>query len=192
MKDSIRRLFYADARLSRELHVPKEKRILSILLKVFAHSGDSWFWLAGLFLVWLFSEGAWRERAAFLSIGLFVMAAVVVLLKYTIRRPRPDGEWGQIYRIADPHSFPSGHAARSIALVVMVIAIGPPWFAIILAIWAPWVGFSRVALGVHYVSDVVVGWLVGAVLGGVAIIFRPEIVRFVDLVLDIIVRGSGS
>ncbi len=102
-----------------------------------------------------------------------MMAVMVILLKFSIRRPRPEGEWGKIYRITDPHSFPSGHAARSAALAVMGLAIGPPWFGLTLALWAPWVGLSRVALGVHYLSDVVAGWLVGAVMGVVALALKP-------------------
>ena len=161
-----------DARFSKALYVPQEKTILSLIMKVFAHSGDSWFWLAGLFIVWLFSSGEWRERAVFLGVGLVIMAAAVILLKFTIRRPRPEGEWGAIYRITDPHSFPSGHAARSAALAVMALGIGPVWFGITLAIWAPWVGLSRVALGVHYLSDVIAGWLVGVSMGLIALALR--------------------
>lgn len=177
MKNWLKRLLKLDARCSRALRVGEDRRLLSLLLKVFAHSGDSWFWLAGLFIVWLFGGTAWRERAVFLSVGLTIMAAVVIVLKFTIHRPRPEGEWGQIYRITDPHSFPSGHAARSAALVVMGVAIGPPWFAIALAIWAPWVGLSRVALGVHYLLDVVVGWLVGAGMGLIALLLQPLAMR---------------
>lgn len=173
MKDWLNQILLADASLSKTLRIPKEKRGLSLILKIFAHSGDSWFWLAGLFIVWLFSEGEWRWRSFFLAGGLFFMAIAVILLKFTIRRPRPEGEWGQIYRITDPHSFPSGHAARSAALAVMGMAIGPPWFGITLALWAPWVGLSRVALGVHYLSDVVAGWLVGALMGLIALTLQP-------------------
>lgn len=183
MKQWLRRLLRTDARLSGALLVPEEKRIFSIILKIFAHSGDSWFWLAGLFLVWLFGEDAWRERALFLAVGLVIMASVVILLKFSIRRKRPDGEWGQIYRITDPHSFPSGHAARSAALAVMALAIGPPWFGLVLALWAPWVGLSRVALGVHYLSDVVVGWLVGALMGLIAVVVQPLALRIFSFLL---------
>jgi len=173
MKHWLRQILKTDARLSRALLVPKQKTILSVILKVFAHSGDSWFWLAGLLLVWLFSEGDWREHAVFLSAGLVLMAAAVILLKFTIRRRRPEGDWGQIYRITDPHSFPSGHAARSAALVVMAFAIGQPWFGLVVSLWAPWVGLSRVALGIHYLSDVFAGWMVGAVMGLIAVGLQP-------------------
>jgi membrane-associated phospholipid phosphatase len=183
VKDWLRNVLKVDAQISKILRVPEEKHLFSIVLKIFAHSGDSWFWLAALFLVWLFSDMAWRKRAIFLAVGLVIMAAAVIILKFAIRRPRPEGEWGQIYRITDPHSFPSGHAARSAALVVMGIAIGPPWFAIALAIWAPWVGLSRVALGVHHLSDVVIGWLVGALMGLIAVALQPVILHLFSFLI---------
>ena len=178
MKSWLKAFLKADAKLSKALRVPDHRHWLAVFLKFFAHSGDSWFWLAGLFLVWLFGADAWRERAVFIGIGLTIMAIVVILLKFAIRRPRPEGEWGQIYRITDPHSFPSGHAARSAALVVMAACAGPEWFAWAVLLWAPWVGISRVALGVHYVSDVIAGWLVGAGMGLVALALHPMILRW--------------
>ncbi len=190
MHDLFEKILKLDARLSKSLRVPASRKFLSLLLKILAHSGDSWFWLAGLFLVWLFSDGPWHDRAAFLVVGLFVMAGAVILLKFAIRRPRPEGEWGKIYRITDPHSFPSGHAARSAALLVMAIAVGPPWFAVVLALWAPWVGLSRVALGVHYLSDVVVGWVVGAAMGGIAVLLQPGIMEGINFIMRVVL-GRG-
>ena len=183
MKRWLRQLLKLDARLSKALLVGPEKTGLSLILKIFAHSGDSWFWLIGLFIIWFFSHGEWRLRAGFLVIGLVIMAAAVILIKFSIRRPRPEGEWGQIYRITDPHSFPSGHAARSAALAVMGAVIGPPWFSLALAIWAPWVGISRIVLGVHYVSDVLIGWLVGMLMGLLALLLRALAYQYLSLFL---------
>lgn len=172
-----------DAKLSRALHINQHRKVLALVLKIFAHSGDSWFWLAGLLIAWLLTEGEWRERLLFIAVGLVIMAAAVILLKFTIRRPRPEGEWGQIYRITDPHSFPSGHAARSATLAVLAIALGPQWFAIAVVLWAPWVGLARVALGVHYLSDVVAGWLVGVVMGLIAVAVHPLAMEFLYILL---------
>lgn len=180
MKDWLKKVFITDSQISKSLRGLPEKHFFSIIAMVFAHSGDSWFWLGGLFLVWLFCKDSWRERAAFLIVGLMIMAVVVIILKFTIRRRRPEEEWGQIYRITDPHSFPSGHAARSAALAVMGLFVGPPWFAIALVLWAPWVGLSRVALGLHYLLDVIVGWMVGALMGLIALACQPWIIQALD------------
>jgi undecaprenyl-diphosphatase len=87
------------------------------------------------------------------------------VIKLSVRRSRPQGEWGKIYRNTDPHSFPSGHAARVVLLAVIAVGLGPLWLGLLLLVWAPLVGMARVAMGVHYPSDVAAGMLVGALIG---------------------------
>jgi undecaprenyl-diphosphatase len=93
---------------------------------------------------------------------------VVLVLKLLIRRRRPPGEWGAIYRNTDPHSFPSGHAARAAMLAVLLCAWGPTWAAPVAIAWAPLVSLARVALGVHYLSDVIAGGVLGLAAGVLA------------------------
>jgi undecaprenyl-diphosphatase len=100
-----------------------------------------------------------------LGTGILVTAIVVLIIKFTVRRRRPEGEWGGFYRKSDPHSFPSGHAVRAVMLAVVAIGIGPGWLALLLAIWAPLVALARTAMGVHYLSDVLAGMLLGVVMG---------------------------
>ena len=47
----------------------------------------------------------------------------------------------------------------------MAVGFGPAWFAIALVIWAPLVAIARVAMGVHYVSDVAAGLGIGVIMG---------------------------
>ncbi len=169
----LQELMEADSKYSSALLFNKPKLIHRYVCIFFAHSGDSWYWLAGLLLVWFFGNDPWRGMAAFMALGLTLLAVVVLILKFTIRRPRPEGEWGQIYRVTDPHSFPSGHAARAAALAVMTLGTGPAWFAAIMVIWAPLVGFSRIRLGVHYISDVLVGTLIGILMGVISNALYP-------------------
>ncbi len=153
-----------DQKLTRRLQVaekPGKRRFLFILL---AHSGDSWFWLAGLGLVWWLGDAAWRQWALVVGFSILVTAVVVLAVKFTVRRRRPEGKWGDVYRKTDPHSFPSGHAARAFVLAVMAFWLGPPWLGWILMIWAPMVTLARVAMGVHYLSDVLAGALCGVLL----------------------------
>ena len=132
---------------------------------LFAHSGDSWFWGAGLVAVWLLGDAFWKEWALVLFIGIFITATIVIALKFLIRRQRPEGEWGSIYRRTDPHSFPSGHAARATMLAVLVVGLGPAWLMPIMLIWAPLVTLSRVAMDLHYLSDAVAGAVLGIMVG---------------------------
>lgn len=155
----------ADERLSARLRVAEQPGLRRRLAILFGHSGDSWFWGAGLLVLILFGTAAWRSLALALLIGIALTAVVVLIIKFSVRRQRPEGEWGQIYRKTDPHSFPSGHAARAIMLAVVAVALGPSWFGTVLMVWAPLVGLARVATGLHYVSDVLAGWVLGIVMG---------------------------
>jgi undecaprenyl-diphosphatase len=160
-----------DNRLSRLSRLGVNSRASRGLAAILAHSGDSWFWLLGLILVWWLGTEYWKQRAVALGVGILVTALVVMAIKFTVRRSRPEGEWGQIYRSTDPHSFPSGHAARSMMLAVMALGMGPVWFGLVLLAWAPLVSLARVMLGVHYPSDVLAGMVLGAVLGIVVLQF---------------------
>jgi len=142
---------------------PGPLRTLAALL---AHSGDSWYWLIGLAIIWWFGSDLWKEQAIILSIGIITTATFVMGIKFTVRRQRPTGEWGEIYRKTDPHSFPSGHAARAGMLAVLGVGLGPGWFAAALLAWAPFVALARVAMGVHYLLDILAGMAFGMVMGG--------------------------
>jgi undecaprenyl-diphosphatase len=113
----------------------------------------------------------WKQLALVMIIGTVITAVVVMVIKFTVRRRRPEGEWGQIYRSTDPHSFPSGHAARSTMLAVVALGLGPFWLGLALLIWAPLVGLARIILGVHYPSDILAGMALGLILGLLVVLF---------------------
>jgi undecaprenyl-diphosphatase len=154
-----------DARLSEQLRIAEQPGPLRAVAAILAHSGDSWFWLAGLGVVWWLGTDYWKRIALTLIIAIFLTASLVFIVKFTVRRRRPEGEWGKFYRATDPHSFPSGHAVRVVMLAVVVLGIGPLWLGLLLLAWAPLVGLARVAMGLHYLSDVLVGMLFGVLLG---------------------------
>ncbi len=158
-------LLLKDAQLSRQIAIPEKRKYLHRAASILAHSGDSWFWGAGLGILWLLGPLSWRPHINIYLIGIFVTALAVMVLKFSIRRPRPTSNWGDMYRKTDPHSFPSGHAARASMLAVLGVGLGPVWLGILLVLWAPLVGLARIALGVHYIFDVVVGMGVGVVFG---------------------------
>jgi len=165
-------LLELDARLSTQLRVAERAGLLRTFAAILAHSGDSWFWWAGLALLVWRGDAFWKPWALTVLVSILALALVVLPIKFIIRRRRPEGKWGALYRSTDPHSFPSGHVARAILIALLAAGLGPAWLAVILWVWAPLVALARVAMGVHYISDVVAGGAVGLLAGGIALQIR--------------------
>jgi undecaprenyl-diphosphatase len=157
----IKRMLELDRDWSYTLRVAEKPGSLRNAARFFAHSGDSWFWGLGMIILWEAGSVFWQQWAVYQLFWVSVLAALVMALKFSIRRKRPAGEWGAIYRNTDPHSFPSGHAARAFLIAILATLLGPGWLAVLLWIWAPLVSLARVSMGVHYVSDVVAGAIFG-------------------------------
>jgi undecaprenyl-diphosphatase len=177
MHQAIKKLTEWDIQKTNALRLDPSSKIKWRFSTIIAHSGDSWYCLLVLLLIWIFSKNEWRTIAAALGGGTFLLAIVIIILKYSIKRKRPVGEWGGIYRNTDPHSFPSGHATRVFFLASMAWGIAPIWFALLLTIWAPLVSLSRIQTGLHYLSDVVAGAILGWLMGKLALIILPIIIQ---------------
>ena len=163
-----------DARLSDQMRVAEKPGALRAIAVFFAHSGDSWFWALGLIVLWIVGNSFWKEWSIVQFGSISLLAIMVLLIKFRIRRQRPVGEWGRIYRNTDPHSFPSGHAARAFLIATIAAGLGPAWLATLLWIWAPLVALARVAMGVHYLSDIVAGALFGVLVAVIGLqIYGP-------------------
>jgi undecaprenyl-diphosphatase len=176
-------LLELDARLSNQMRVAEKPGALRAIAAFFAHSGDSWFWGAALILLWLVSDSSWRRWEVVELVGISLLAVLVIGIKFIVRRQRPVGEWGGIYRKTDPHSFPSGHAARAFLIAVIGSALGPAWLGILLWIWAPLVALARVAMGVHYLSDIIAGAVLGILIAVIGIaIYEPVFLWVTNLI----------
>jgi membrane-associated phospholipid phosphatase len=108
---------------------------------------------------------------------LVTLAGLVSLLepvlKFLIDQPRPSSSLVQVFVNETGSGFPSGHAMFSIlylgtiAYVLYICFRKNSWrffFLIIAAILALLVGFSRIFLGVHWLSQVIGGYLTGGIL----------------------------
>lgn len=121
----------------------------------------------GLGLLFLYRKNyRWLSLWAF---GLIGNSVLVQILKQSFQRPRPN--------MIDPFireenfSFPSGHAAGAVVLYGLLayvlyhhtpkLSAGKSLLLITGVLWlGVFIGTSRLALGVHYPTDVVTGWLV--------------------------------
>jgi membrane-associated phospholipid phosphatase len=104
----------------------------------------------------------------FASIAL--SGIIVDLLKVVVGRPRPKllfasgaYEFSWIGLGADHWSFPSGHAATAAALATALWCLWPEPL-LLYAIAAALVAASRIVMGAHYLSDVIMGAFIGIVV----------------------------
>jgi undecaprenyl-diphosphatase len=175
---NLRRIINMDARLSQKMRVAEKPGALRTIAVFFAHSGDSWFWAVALIALWAGGDSFWKKWAVLQFVGISGLAVLVLGIKFLVRRKRPEGEWGGIYRNTDPHSFPSGHAARSFMIAVVASGLGPVDTAIALWVWAPLVALARVAMGVHYVSDIAAGAVLGIVVALLGLQFYESLFQW--------------
>lgn len=160
------RLFVAvDASIGEALRLAQGSP-LSRATMTFSLLGQGWALAVTAAVAVLIALGARRVPAA-LCIGLSAAGAGLANtgLKLLLSRPRP--ELG--LTVASGYSFPSGHAMGAAAVYLAIgLALARQWpakrrvwlsgaVALILAM-----GLSRLALGVHFASDVLAGWLLGA------------------------------
>ena len=155
-----------DLGLARWLHVHSSPELVSIF-KVVTLAGNALL-LAGVCLVvgaLLLRRRSVNEALllAFAAVGIELINAAA---KLAFHRPRPELAFAHL----DTYSFPSGHAAASLAIygtlafvaggrlrrrsrVLVAVATGT---LVVL------IGFSRLYLGAHYLSDVLAGLFLGA------------------------------
>lgn len=131
---------------------------------------------------------AWDKRRAIrLSVLILLTISINDVLKIFIRNPRPFVEQGT-YRqkwavsprdasaLAAEYSTPSGHAMGSSAVYSYLFALVRNRFVrVILVLAIVLIGASRPYLGVHYVEDVLLGWIIGLLLAGAAIRFTTQL-----------------
>jgi undecaprenyl-diphosphatase len=86
-------------------------------------------------------------------------------LKILINRPRPNKQYPQdIFprTHAGPYSFPSGHTTSAFAMATALSLSYQKWYVAVPSyLYAGFVGYSRLRLGVHFPSDVLGGVIIG-------------------------------
>lgn len=115
--------------------------------------------------------GSLKEDSAIVHKGLIMAesfllnAAITTAMKYGFKRDRPFITYPDLENVTTPTtpSFPSGHTSTAFATATSLSLCFPKWYVITPSFaWASAVGYSRLHLGVHYPSDVLVGALVGS------------------------------
>lgn len=140
--------------------------MLTPLMKFVTFLGNGgWFWILCAVVLLAIPKTRKTGYAAVLSL-IFGVIVTNLLLKNIVARPRPFAEIeALIPLIAKPtdFSFPSGHTTASFAVALVMLRMLPKKIGIPAVVLAALVAFSRLYLGVHYPTDVLVGFVVALV-----------------------------
>jgi undecaprenyl-diphosphatase len=156
-----------DHALMRRIHRWHAPRWVRLLLIFATRGGDGWLWYPLGFGILLSGNHA---RFAAVGAGLSssgVGLAIYTLVKKSTRRKRPclvePNPWAQVMP-PDQYSFPSGHTIAAFSIATSVGLFYPSLLLVLLCL-ALIIAASRIMLGMHFLSDVVAGMLLGTSLG---------------------------
>lgn len=160
-----------DHRLMRRMNRWRAPRWVRLWMIWSTLLGDGWVWyaLAGILLLY---GGAHRYAAVSIA-GAASLAGVAVFkaLKTVSRRPRPcqllPHCWSKVLP-PDRFSFPSGHTMTAFS-IAWVVSYFYPTIEAPLYFLAYSIAFSRIVLGMHFLSDVLAGMILGSGLGFLAL-----------------------
>jgi len=161
----------SDLRVSFRLLGWRPPRWFRIWMLSATRLGDGWLWIAAG-LVLLAGGAPWLRVFAATAGSAGVANIALVLLKRRFRRVRPCA-YGKNPLFAvrplelfadDRFSFPSGHTLNAFAIGTP-IALQFPAAAPALLLVAASVGASRMVLGLHFLTDVLAGALLGLLIG---------------------------
>ena len=156
-----------DHRLMRRMNRWRAPRWIRYWMIAASRLGDGWLWYSLAVLLLIFGGPQRYAAVSASALAALVGVGVFKLLKRLSHRPRPcqlePHCWSKVLP-PDKFSFPSGHTmtAFSIALVLTYFYHGVQLPVFFLACS---IAVSRIVLGMHFLSDVVAGAILGAGLG---------------------------
>ena len=156
-----------DFRVMRRVHRWRAPRWIRLWMICATRSGDGWLWYLLGALILMFGGPLRFEAAGAGALASGVGIAAFLKLKRLAGRKRPCAIephcWATLLP-PDQFSFPSGHTITAFAVATSITLFYPALLAGLMFCAAS-VAISRVLLGMHFLSDVVAGALLGAGLG---------------------------
>lgn len=115
---------------------------------------------------WVITKDKNYLRKTFMQLEAMAINGLITLsLKELVKRPRPFVTYPEFDNLvsAGSYSFPSGHTSSAFNTATALTMSCPKWYFIVPAYtWASLAGYSRIHLGVHYPTDVLMGAIVGS------------------------------
>lgn len=146
------------------LHRPAVNKIMAAVSTA-GNLGLIWFAICMPLLI----NPRWRATGVNMILGLCIAhLAGEIIIKHIVKRVRPCHSLEEEEQIVNKprfYSFPSGHTTASFSVVAVTMLRCPAPMALGILLLACLMGFSRVYLRVHYLSDVVAGACLGFLCG---------------------------
>ena len=156
-----------DFRVMRRVHRWHAPRWIRLWMICATRSGDGWLWYLLGASILIFGGPLRFEAAGAGALASGVGIAAFLKLKRLAGRKRPCAIephcWATLLP-PDQFSFPSGHTITAFAVATSITLFYPALMAGLMFCAAS-VAISRVLLGMHFLSDVVAGALLGTALG---------------------------
>lgn len=142
-----------------------------VLARTVSLSGDGWMYAVICAVLYLQGHAQAAIIFSTLLIAFSIEVPSYLILKNTLRRQRPHQRLNicPIITASDKFSFPSGHTAGAFLFATVIAWYSPDAVWMVFS-WALAIGLSRVALGVHYLTDIVAGALLGVGIASVALV----------------------
>ena len=167
----IHRLQSVDEHYCRRIYRCSTNRIFTRFMVLISRLGNGVFWYSLICaLPFIYGMEAFKVSITMTVTGLIGLAIYKYLKRKTTRR-RPFVTNSEIIHGTAPldeFSFPSGHTLHAFCFGLIAIAYYPELAYIVLPMMLL-IALSRVSLGLHYPSDVVVGALIGSSLASAAV-----------------------
>jgi membrane-associated phospholipid phosphatase len=149
---------------------------IEIIFKVLTYFGDKIIYIIILAIAfWVF-----KKRDAIVTIYILLTSSFLYFfLKAIIQKPRPS----ESLRVVEVEGFstPSGHATTSATVYGWIMFYFKKiWLYIVVPILVLLICFSRVVLGVHFLGDVILGFLIGCVLLAASYFGIPYLLKWMD------------
>jgi undecaprenyl-diphosphatase len=161
-----------DHTLMRRLNRWQAPRWVRVWMLMATRAGDGWLWAVLGVIILLFGDADRFHAVAVAVIAVFSGIAIFLTLKRAAHRRRPSCFephcWATLLP-PDQFSFPSGHTITAFAVAITLSHFYPE-LAFALIFCALSVAASRILLGMHFLSDVVAGAAIGALLARAAIL----------------------
>ncbi|MGV6810018.1 MAG: phosphatase PAP2 family protein [bacterium] len=143
-----------------------QKKFTSLFFSMISRLGDGVFW----YTIMLSLPFIYGKDGIYSALHMSIVGLVALLIykwmKTSTQRVRPYHFNKNIFQnvaALDQFSFPSGHTMHAVSFSIILLSYYPEWVLLVLP-FTLLVALSRLVLGLHYPSDVLIGIAIGASL----------------------------